>query len=150
MPEATPSKAPARGPGRQARVGMRAVLGALCLFVAGCATTDAPWPDKVVDAQRLQVVGRLHVARPIRNLSDPVAGGTTVLRLHIDAQGRVRRTEIAESSGDAGVDAAAVRGLSGATFVPYQEAGVPVAVTTLMPIHFKAPSRCRGLRPLDC
>ena len=139
-----------RRPRRPAGHTFLIALGLACVLAVGCATPDAPWPAKVVDPDGLQVVGRLGVTRPMRNLSDPVAGGTTVLRLHIDARGRVRRVVVVEGSGDAGVDAAAVRGLSGATFAPYLEDGVPVAVTTRMPVRFRASSRCRGLRPLDC
>ena len=79
-----------RRPRRPAGHTFLIALGLACVLAVGCATPDAPWPAKVVDPDGLQVVGRLGVTRPMRNLSDPVAGGTTVLRLHIDAQGRVR------------------------------------------------------------
>lgn len=87
---------------------------------------------------------------PRRNLSDPMPNGTTLLRLHVDEFGIVRKTSIVGSSGNAVLDSAAQRAFVGAKFFPYQEAGKAVAVTTLMPMSVKASTQCRGISPLDC
>lgn len=120
--------------------------------VGGCATHDTvdDWPAKVVSPDQLRPAEPFRLSMPRRNLSDPMPNGTTLLRLHVDERGIVRKTLIVSSSGNAVLDSAAQRAFVGAKFFPYQETGTAVAVTTLMPMSVKASTQCRGMRPLDC
>lgn len=131
-----------------------ALAALLCgmLGLAGCATSgnaDA-WPTKLVSADQLQLAEPLQIRMPRRNLNDPMPSGVTVLRLHVDERGTVRKTLLDSSSGSAALDVAAAQTLTGARFVPYRESGVAMAVTTLMPLNVRASAQCRGTRPLDC
>ncbi|MEJ8846055.1 TonB family protein [Variovorax rhizosphaerae] len=92
----------------------------------------------------------MQIKMPRRNLNEPMPNGTAVLRLHVDTLGNVRKASLASSSGSAVLDGAAVQALTGARFFPYREAGVALAVTTLMPLNVKGSMQCRGLNPLDC
>lgn len=122
------------------------------LGIEGCATGSATdgWPAKVVAADQLRLAEPLRLQVPRRNLNDPMPNGAAVLRLAVDEGGTVRRTLLVTSSGSAVLDAAAAKAFVGARFVPYREAGVALAVTTLMPMNVKASGNCRGLSPLDC
>jgi TonB family protein len=127
-----------------------------CVLVLGaCATAptaQAPetWPGIEIAADQLQPAGRLSIPSPSRNFYQARPSGTTMLRLAVDALGKVRRTEIVESSGDSALDASAARSLLGASFVPHLDRGVAVAVTTVMPIRFRGGLACNGIRPSNC
>jgi len=117
--------------------------------VQQAATPQSGQPQRVSPTQ-LRLAEPLRIKMPRRNMNDPMPNGTAILRLHVDELGAVRRTSIASSSGNAVLDSAAAQAMSGARFVPYREAGVAVAVTTLMPMNIKGSLQCRGLGPLDC
>ncbi|MGJ7489617.1 energy transducer TonB [Variovorax sp. ZT4R33] len=128
-----------------------ALLGSVSAM-QGCATgseADA-WPAKVVASDQLRLAEPLRLKMPRRNLNDPMPNGTAVLRLHVDEHGNVRQTVLARSSGNAVLDGAAAQAFVGAKFIPYREASVAMAVSTLMPLSVKASAQCRGLSPLDC
>ena len=65
--------------------------------------------------------------------------GTVVLRLHLDDRGTVvpESTRVAESSGYASLDSAAVRAVPDMRFAPARRDGQPVATTFLQPVHFR-------------
>ncbi|MBD1554628.1 energy transducer TonB [Pseudomonas typographi] len=63
--------------------------------------------------------------------------GEAVIRLVVNAQGRVDQADIAHSSGDAALDAAARQAVLGAVCTPYIENGLAVAVRALQPISFR-------------
>jgi len=128
------------------------LAAAILSGTAGCAThSDADaWPARVVPSDQLRLAEPLRMKMPRRSSNDPMPNGTTVLRLHVDEQGTVRKTSLATSSGSAILDSAAAQAFNSARFVPYREAGTAVAVTTLMPVNVKASSQCRGFSPLDC
>lgn len=67
--------------------------------------------------------------------------GRVVLRLYVDAQGRLMRdsTRIAESSGYPALDSAAVQGAASLRFSPALRRGRPVAAPFLQPVHFRNP-----------
>lgn len=69
--------------------------------------------------------------------------GTVVLRLFIDADGRVRpeSTRVAEGSGHPGLDSAALDAVGRMRFAPARRRGEPVATAFLQPIHFQHPER---------
>ncbi|QHJ00394.1 TonB family protein [Xylophilus rhododendri] len=135
-----------RRPGRRIAAACSIVL--LALAASGCSTAP-PAGAKLVNADALRPMGRIRTQLNTRDFQKSFAGGTTVLRLAIGADGKVDDIRIAESSGNASVDAAAARSLVGAAFVPYRENGVAIPVTTLMPMRF-SPSGCIMAKPLDC
>jgi len=98
----------------------------------------------------MKLAGPLHIKVPRRNSTDAGPSGTSLLRVHVDSEGRVQKTNLVESSGNATLDAAAARSMLDAKFVPYSLDGTPVAVTTVLPLHIRASSQCAGIRPLDC
>lgn len=63
------------------------------------------------------------------------------LRVFIDGQGQVvsESTHVAETSGIASLDSAAVKGSSELRFVPAQTRGEPVPVSILFPVYFRHP-----------
>jgi protein TonB len=76
--------------------------------------------------------------------------GTVVLRLHIDENGTLTpdSTRVAESSGYAGLDSAALRAVPDMRFAPARRGGQAVAATFLLPVHFRRHGRSNeGTRP---
>jgi protein TonB len=69
--------------------------------------------------------------------------GVVMLRLFVDSAGRVRpeSTRIAEASGIAGLDSAALAGVRDMRFVPARRNGRPVGTTFLQPVRFRRPER---------
>lgn len=133
------------------RTGSVSCLVLAALALSACSTTgpaDAT-PAKQVAADQLRPVSRVRASLPSRDFQKSYPGGTTVLRLDIDAGGKVREVQIDKTSGNASVDSAAARSLVGAVFVPYRENGIAIPVTTLMPVKFPA-SNCIMAKPLDC
>jgi len=119
--------------------------------LSACGTTpsaDSP-PVKQVAADKLRPLTRANAALPMRDFQKSLPGGTTVLRLNIDVDGKVEDVRIDKTSGNASVDSAAARSLVGAKFAPYRENGVAIPVTTLLPVTFPA-SNCIMAKPLDC
>lgn len=68
--------------------------------------------------------------------------GTVVLRLYITAEGDLvaDSTRVAESSGHARLDSAAVEGVAAMAFAPARRDGTPVATAFLQPVHFRHPA----------
>ena len=69
--------------------------------------------------------------------------GTVVLRLFVDTRGTLvpESTRVAESSGQAALDSAALAAATEMRFAPARRDGRPVATPFLQPIHFQHPSR---------
>ena len=67
--------------------------------------------------------------------------GTVVLRLFVDEAGAVvaDSTRIAESSGNAAFDSAAVEGVPRMQFAPARRDGTPIATSFLQPVYFRQP-----------
>lgn len=67
--------------------------------------------------------------------------GTVILRLFIDETGAIVHdsTEIAEGSGYAPLDSAALAGVVDLEYVPALRDGVPIATLFLQPVHFRQP-----------
>lgn len=133
------------------RIGSASCLVLAALAVSACSTppsADSP-AAKQVAADQLRPVKRMRATLPSRDFQKSYPGGTTVLRLNIDVDGKVQDIHIDKTSGNASIDSAAARSLVGAVFVPYRENGVAIPVTTLMPVSFPA-SNCIMAKPLDC
>jgi protein TonB len=69
--------------------------------------------------------------------------GSVVLRLYITENGTVvpESTQVAETSGLAMLDSAAIAGVADMTFSPATRNGTPVATLFLQPVHFRHPAR---------
>lgn len=65
--------------------------------------------------------------------------GAVLIRLAINADGSLGRSEVARSSGYADLDQAAMAAVSGIRCNPYLENGQAIAVMTIQPITFKLP-----------
>lgn len=123
-------------------------ISLIAVALLGC--TDAP----PADTQTLMERGDRDFEPPVvTNAESPVryppalferrAEGTVVLRLFVDADGRVRpeSTRVAEGSGHSGLDSAALDAVSRMRFAPARRRGEPVAAAFLQPIHFQHPER---------
>jgi len=69
--------------------------------------------------------------------------GTVVLRLYVDEHGTVvpESTRLAEASGFAALDSAAMAGVPQMRFAPARRDGAPIATVFLQPVHFRHPER---------
>lgn len=67
--------------------------------------------------------------------------GSVVLRIYVEAAGQLvpESTRIAEASGHAGLDSAAVEAVRRMRFAPARRDGRAVATSLLQPIHFRHP-----------
>ncbi len=63
--------------------------------------------------------------------------GTVVLRITVDATGRLKQATVHRSSGFERIDQAALRDIHSARFVPYMEDGKPVEWQTLAPLAYE-------------
>jgi TonB family protein len=75
------------------------------------------------------------------SLYDRGVEGDVVLRLFADSTGRLapESTRVAESSGSAVLDSAAVRGVGNLRYAPARRHGLPIATTFLQTVQFKHP-----------
>ena len=69
--------------------------------------------------------------------------GTVTLKLFVDDKGGVvpESTKVAESSGYAEFDSAAITGVPRMRFAPAQRDGRPVAIAFTQPVHFRRPEK---------
>ncbi len=65
--------------------------------------------------------------------------GSTLVRVLVGADGGVERAEVAESSGHASLDSAAVKGAQAMRFAPALRDGEPLRVWARVPVHFRKP-----------
>ena len=108
----------------------------------GAAATPAFEPPVVINAES-------PVSYP-PDLYQQQVEGTVVLRLYVDENGTLApdSTRVAESSGYAGLDSAAVHSVPDMHFAPARRGGQPVATTFLLPVHFRRQGRPNeGNRP---
>jgi protein TonB len=93
-------------------------------------------PAPAGETRRLAYDGQLQARYPAASLRAREQG-TVVLRVLVDAQGRVERVEVARSSGHPKLDAAARDAVSKARFKPVLSAGTPIPAWGLVPIEFR-------------
>ena len=69
--------------------------------------------------------------------------GSVILRLYVTEDGSLvpESTSVAESSGNAALDSAAVQGVTNMVFAPARQNGEPVAALFLQPVYFRHPAR---------
>jgi len=109
---------------------LTAVLVALAILFAGDRSPSRP----------VMLNRELPFRYPAPLYAQQVQGNVT-LRIFIDPDGRVRpeSTRVAESSGYASLDSAAVAGSQELHFAPARRRGEPVAVSILFPVFFRHP-----------
>ncbi len=88
---------------------------------------------------------RAEVARALEALYPPSlkafgVSGTVKVRLVVDARGRALAPRVAEASGNAELDSAALRAVAGMCFVPASRGGEPQPVWVTLPVSFVAPA----------
>ena len=82
------------------------------------------------------------VAYPVE-LFEREVEASVVLRLFINEDGVIapESTQVAEGSGYAALDSAALAGVADMVFAPARRHGVPVATLFLQPVHFRHPAQ---------
>lgn len=107
----------------------------LAVTLAGCATpSTGPWPAKLVSSDEMKPLTPIRM-RFIHTSEEKSGLLTTVLVVHVDADGRAVRSRVEQSSGHPRVDEAAKIALLDARFAPYVVDGTPQAVSVVMPMH---------------
>jgi len=115
---------------------------ALLMLAAACGGNN---PDADADAQEQRAFEppvATNAESPVRYppaLFAEAVEGTVVLRLFVDVAGTVvpESTRVAESSGNAAFDAAAVEGVARMVFAPARRDGTPVPTAFLQPVYFR-------------
>lgn len=99
------------------------------------AEEPAPaWPSKVVQIEQLRQLKPVTLKVPPLVVKGGVKG-PAVLRLHVNEAGKVAKTALLDSCGNADLDEAAMHAARDMEFKPYTVAGVPTEVTLLLPMH---------------
>ena len=108
------------------------LVGAL----AGCAAPSSPqpWPATIVSVDQMKMLTPLRI-KFIHTSEEKSGLLTTVLVVHVDADGKAVRSRVEQSSGHARVDEAAKLALLDTRFAPYVKDGVAEAVSVVMPMH---------------
>lgn len=102
--------------------------------------TDAARPEPPEHEPPVMTNANSPVEYPLE-LFERGVQGTVLLRLYVDMQGLVipESTQVAESSGEAALDSAAVAGVTSMQFSPARRRGNPVSAVFFQPIHFRLP-----------
>jgi len=118
----------------------------LALALGACSRSAPPPTDSgKPPATGFEPPVALNAEPPVRYpvaLYEAHTEGTVVLHLFVDSTGKVvpESTSVAESSGSAALDSAALAGVPNMRFAPARKDGVPVATAFLQPVHFRHPS----------
>ena len=121
---------------------------AMLVLAAGCAGKDstqkmaqalqmrAAHPDEFPKVLNTELPFHYPAALYARRVQ-----GNVTLRLYIDQNGQVRgdSTRVEESSGNAALDSAALKGSQELRFVPAKLRGDPMPATVLFPVYFRHP-----------
>ena len=120
------------------------VAAASALAIACSRGEGQPAADPLAGGASLQAPVALDpvpaIAYP-EGLADTAAAVTVRLRLFVDEQGHViaDSTRVAESSGVAALDSAAVEGAPRIRYAPALKDGEPVAAAFVQPVEFRRP-----------
>jgi TonB family protein len=120
----------------------RVVIAALWLGACGGDTAS----DGGVPAADVAVPVALNADSPFGyppTLYDQGVEGEVILHLYVDSAGRLmpESTRVAETSGNATLDSAALAGAAGLRFAPATRRGVPIGAVFLQPVRFRRPAR---------
>lgn len=109
-------------------LGFGALIGALAIALAGCGgDLDLEQP--------VPLYGENPIEYPLE-LWDQGIEGETILRVRVDEDGHVDSVEVAESSGHAQLDSAAMEGARELRFRPGRKNGNRVKVWATIPVQF--------------
>jgi protein TonB len=115
---------------------VRGALGLLFVPLAGCAgdqQIERPTP----------LYGEIPIAYPT-GLWDQDVEGETLLRVLVSETGGVDSVEVAQSSGHAAFDSAAIAGARELRFQPARRNGKRIEVWAQVPVHFSKRPRSDG------
>lgn len=125
---------------------MKRVLTTVLACCMACGAGDDAATDQPLDTTHrgFDSPVALNAEPPVRyppNLFDQGIEGTVVLRLFANERGEIvpDSTRIAEGSGYAEFDTAALAGVAAMQFAPARRDGAPVATSFFQPIHFRVP-----------
>ena len=127
---------------------VRGLLSAAMSVLVGCASAppEAPWPEQQVsiDDMRSTSPWVAKIPLPAADLvRDRSRNSTVVLEAQVATDGTVQRARVAQTSGNALLDEAALLSMRELRFVPYLENGVALPVTVVAPMTFKFYDRPR-------
>ncbi|MFQ6044733.1 MAG: energy transducer TonB [Gemmatimonadales bacterium] len=121
---------------------------AVASYALGCGGNDAGTESAPPEEARsgLEAPVLINSESPVRyppELYRDSVEGTVILRLYVDETGRLwpESTRVAEGSGHAALDSAALRAVAEFRFAPALREGVPVATAFLQPVQFRQPER---------
>lgn len=131
---------------------MRASWIAALALLAACQRDASPPPAAAADtsdARGFEPPVATNAESPVHfpaRLYNQQVEGTVMLRLFITAAGAVvpESTRVAETSGYAPLDSAAVAGVPAMTFAPAKRNGTPVATAFLQPVYFRHADQTKG------
>jgi TonB family protein len=118
-------------------------LAVALVTVAACGGGDANTgrtPAPPAEEPPVALNADVPIAYP-PGLYDRNVDGEVLLRLYVDTAGKLvpESTRVAESSGYAAFDSAAVAGAPHLTFAPAKRHGLPVATAFVQPVEFRHP-----------
>ena len=127
---------------------VRGLMAAAVAVLVGCASAppEAPWPEQQVsiDDMRSTSPWVAKIPLPAADLvRDRSRNSTVVLEAQVASDGTVQRARVAQTSGNALLDEAALLSMRELRFVPYLENGVALPVTVVAPMTFKFYDRPR-------
>jgi TonB family protein len=128
---------------------MRRVLLAATLAALACRHTDEPGSTSAAPAEEPPVALNAEPAVQYPpDLYDRHVEGDVVLRLYADSSGKLvsESTRVAESSGNASLDTAAVRGVVRLRYAPAFRHGLAVSTGFLQTVEFRHPAS--GIGPV--
>lgn len=116
----------------------------LLLLAAACGGRDPDADSMAQEPPSFEPPVATNAESPVRYppaLFAEAIEGTVMLRLFVNDEGTVvpESTRVAESSGNAAFDSAAVEGVARMVFAPARRDGTPVPTTFLQPIYFRHP-----------
>ena len=117
------------------------LLGVATPALAGCGRS-APPPEQASAPSDQEPPVALDPDSPVQyppTLYDQNVEGDVVLRMFVDSTGRLvaESSKVAESSGNAALDTAALAGAKRLHFAPARRHGLPVATAFLQPVEFR-------------
>jgi protein TonB len=113
-------------------------------LLAGCGKASAP-AEEFIPSTQVMAVQTPPPDFPIEVACAGI-GGTTVLTVTVGVEGKPTEIVLAQSSGNAALDKAALERVPGWQFQPATRRGKPVPMSIKVPVNFKPPAE----RPDAC
>ena len=104
---------------------------------------DTAWPDRVVTIDQMKPTTPLKLQVPAPRAIDRSGTSTVVLRVLVDETGKVVRSTVDQSSGNANLDEALLHKMRETRFEPHLVDGNAVPVTVVAPMHVPFKERRR-------